>query len=114
MDSRTCNRRDNDDCRRLFQVTTRKTTLIVDQVNRFKACSCKLQSLVLFSEMNGDGLEALLQAAIGGDIFVRRQERSVSRNGLARSVELQGSLVCQLFDNMTSIQQDDIFDVLSN
>lgn len=36
-----------------FTALQRKNTLIAAQVNRIKACSCKLQLLVLCSEING-------------------------------------------------------------
>lgn len=50
-----------------------KTTLTVNQVNWFNACSCELHFLVFYPEMSGDGLKALLQTAGGEELFVRRE-----------------------------------------
>lgn len=92
-----------DVCLKLLQG---KATLTVDQVNRLKACSCNLQCLVICFQIDGDGLEAVLQSAGGGEILVRSEHPVVSRDGIVRFIESQGLMAYRLFYSLNITGKD--------
>lgn len=83
-----------------------RDTFIVHYINSLERCNSTLISMVLGSQTEPTGFDALLQAADGGDVYVQVKSRTVSRGGLVQFIESQGFMTYNLFWFLTRAEQN--------
>lgn len=97
-----------------FKSLQGKTTTIVEQNDRLKMCSIELQCLVSVKDVNNTGMDLLAAVATLEQPLTQRGGRVVQRSGALEFIEGLGSLVCDLFDQLPDVTQDETLEVISN